>query len=267
MMPDPSHGGGHPLQVGPAVADLPAGEQGRQDRHAAPLLPLDAAPGRPALPRQDGREADAAPGQATPTRRSTSSHTVCPRDDYEPGGLGGCTCRGRRATSCPTSKVELEEGGFRTWPFAIMRYMTASGEVYGRSPAWLAMSNIRTLNTMKRTTLAAAQKVADPPMLITRTACAGRLQPGPGRQQLRRPGLQRQAAVQPLHHRRPASRSPGDDGQGARGHRVRVLPGRLQGAGREPADDRHPGARADAGARHADGARWAAASSPRAWAR
>jgi len=119
-----------------------------------------------------------------PDRTIDVCQTVCPRADYDPsydpqrpGGLG------MPWASCyflPDAKVCLSEGGFRTWPFAVMRYMTASGEIYGRSPAWLTMSNIRTLNTMKRTILAAAQKVADPPLLATEDGVLGVFNQAPG---------------------------------------------------------------------------------------
>lgn len=92
-------------------------------------------------------------------------HTVLPREDYDPRQIGPQGMPWASIYYIPGEKTKLEEGGFQCWPFAIMRYMAAPGEVYGRSPAWLAMSNIRVLNTQKRTSLAAAQKVADPPLL------------------------------------------------------------------------------------------------------
>jgi hypothetical protein len=44
----------------------------------------------------------------------------------------------------------------------------------------MAMSNIRTLNTMKRTTLAAGQKAADPPMLIDEDGALAAFSQAPG---------------------------------------------------------------------------------------
>lgn len=106
-------------------------------------------------------------------------HVVMPRTDYDPERLGSDT----PWASCfflPEQKHKLEEGGYRSWPIPLMRYMTSPGEVYGRSPAWLAMSNIRVLNTMKRTTLAAAQKVADPPLLASEDGVLGAFSQQPG---------------------------------------------------------------------------------------
>lgn len=118
--------------------------------------------------------------EKTPDELIDVSHTVCPREDYDPERLDA---KGKPWASCyflAGERVELEEGGFWSWPFGIMRYMTSSGEVYGRSPAWLAMSNIRTLNTMKRTTLAAAQKVADPALLVSEDGILGAFSQAPG---------------------------------------------------------------------------------------
>lgn len=118
--------------------------------------------------------------EKNPEEKVDVVHTVCPRADYDPSGLGGMHMPWASCYFLPDQKVMLEEGGFRSWPFAIMRYMTSSGEVYGRSPAWLAMSNIRTLNTMKRTTLASAQKAADPPMLLDEDGALGAFSQAPG---------------------------------------------------------------------------------------
>lgn len=94
------------------------------------------------------------------------AHFVGPRVDYDLSLLGG---KGMPWASCywlPSEKEPLDEGGFRTWPFGIMRYPTTPGEVYGRSPAWLALTDIKVLNTMKRTVLQGAQLVVDPPLLL-----------------------------------------------------------------------------------------------------
>lgn len=102
-----------------------------------------------------------------PDEKIDIAQTVCPRDDYQPSGVGGINMPFASVYFIPGEKALLEESGFRCFPFAIMRFMTSSGEIYGRSPAWMAMSNIRTLNTMKRTSLSAAQKIADLTMLTT----------------------------------------------------------------------------------------------------
>lgn len=104
--------------------------------------------------------------QSHPDTKIEVAHAVMPRTDYDPGRPGYMGWPWASCYFLPNHKQILEEGGYRSWPFGVMRYMTSPGEVYGRSPAWLALSDIRVLNTMKRTMLQAAQKVVDPPLLL-----------------------------------------------------------------------------------------------------
>lgn len=115
-----------------------------------------------------------------PDEKVEVCHCVMPRDDYEPGRPDYMGWPWRSVYFIPGSKHMLEEGGFRSWPFGVMRYMTTPGEVYGRSPAWLALSDIKVLNAQKKTLLAAAQKVVDPPLLLPEDGVlqAFSLQPG-----------------------------------------------------------------------------------------
>lgn len=94
------------------------------------------------------------------------AHCVMPRTDYQPDRPDFKGWPWASVYFLPGAKHMLDEGGFRTWPFAVMRYMTVPGEVYGRSPAWLALSNIKVLNAQKKTILAAGQKIVDPPLLL-----------------------------------------------------------------------------------------------------
>lgn len=61
-------------------------------------------------------------------------------------------------------KTILREG-YHSFPFAISRYTTAPGEIYGRSPAMQALSNIKVLNEEKKTVLKQGQRVVDPVLL------------------------------------------------------------------------------------------------------
>jgi hypothetical protein len=118
--------------------------------------------------------------QKFPDDKVEVAHVVMPREDYDPGAVGYPAMPWASCYFLPDHKAELEEGGYRTWPFGVMRYMTSPGEVYGRSPAWLALADIKVLNTMKRTSLQAAQKVVDPPLLLPEDGVlqAFSLQPG-----------------------------------------------------------------------------------------
>jgi hypothetical protein len=62
--------------------------------------------------------------------------------------------------------VNINEGGYSTFPYQVPRFQKIAGETYGRSPAQTVMPDIKTLQTMARTILVAAEKIIDPPILI-----------------------------------------------------------------------------------------------------
>jgi len=92
-------------------------------------------------------------------------HKVAPREDYEPGRKD---LQGMPYTSCyvsVTNKVTVRESGYHTFPYAISRYVTGPGELYGRSPAMLALPTIKSLNEMKKTVLKQGHRTVDPVLL------------------------------------------------------------------------------------------------------
>ena len=61
----------------------------------------------------------------------------------------------------------LRESGFREFPYVVPRYLkSSSNEIYGRSPAMNALPDVKMLNTMSKTTIKAAQKQIDPPLMV-----------------------------------------------------------------------------------------------------
>lgn len=60
----------------------------------------------------------------------------------------------------------LDEGGYWTMPYAISRHVTAPKETYGRSPVMMVLPDIKMVNEMEKTTLRAAHKIVDPPLLL-----------------------------------------------------------------------------------------------------
>lgn len=100
-------------------------------------------------------------------------HAICPREDYDPDAFGYLGMPWASVYWVRGEKSKLDEGGYASWPLPTLRYMTSAGEVYGRSPAWMAMSDIKVLNAMKRSTLQAAQKAVDPPLLATEDGVLG----------------------------------------------------------------------------------------------
>ena len=93
-------------------------------------------------------------------------HAVMPRDDVE---YSRKDYRGMPIASCYVSiegREILSEGGFRSMPYAIGRYVTGPREVYGRSPAMTVLPDIKMLNEMSKTVIRAAHKMVDPPLLL-----------------------------------------------------------------------------------------------------
>lgn len=71
-------------------------------------------------------------------------------------------------------RATVDEGGYRTMPYSIGRYITTPGEVYGRSPAMLVLPDIKMLNEQEKTIMRAAQRMVEPPLLVSED---GALQP------------------------------------------------------------------------------------------
>ena len=72
-------------------------------------------------------------------------------------------------TSCYVHKSTgflLSESGFNDFPYVVPRYLKASNEIYGRSPAMNALPDVKMLNTMSKVSIKAAQKQIDPPLMV-----------------------------------------------------------------------------------------------------
>ena len=93
-------------------------------------------------------------------------HVVYPRSDFNP--------KKKDTNNMPFESVyiemkngnELSVSGFQEFPFVVPRYLKASHEIYGRSPAMTALPDVKMLNEMSKTTIKAAQKQVDPPLLV-----------------------------------------------------------------------------------------------------
>lgn len=69
----------------------------------------------------------------------------------------------------------LSSGGYYTFPYVIGRYMTAPAEEYGRSPAMVILPDIKMLNEMSRTSIRAAHRRAEPPLLTIEDGALSRI--------------------------------------------------------------------------------------------
>jgi hypothetical protein len=100
-------------------------------------------------------------------------HCVYPRDDVDKGK--------KAATMLPVASVYIDEkekhvlaeGGFDEMPYMVSRWSKTVGEVFGRSPAMTALPDIKMLQEIMKTTIKAAQKIVDPPLLVPDDGVSG----------------------------------------------------------------------------------------------
>ena len=93
-------------------------------------------------------------------------HAVYPRKDFNPKKQDKGNMPFESVYLEAESGNELSVSGFREFPFVVPRYLKASHEIYGRSPAMTALPDVKMLNEMSKTTIKSAQKQVDPPLLV-----------------------------------------------------------------------------------------------------
>jgi hypothetical protein len=93
-------------------------------------------------------------------------HVVYPRDTFDPKKKDAKNMQYASVYIEIDSKEQISESGFNEFPYVVPRYLKASFEIYGRSPAMTALPDVKMLNEMCKTTIKAAQKQVDPPLLV-----------------------------------------------------------------------------------------------------
>lgn len=125
-----------------------------------------------------------------PDRRFTFLHAVMPREDVAREGVtrkgvvpGRFDPAGMDFASFyidVENRQLLSEGGYHDFPYQVPRWSTASRGLYGDSPAMLALPDVKMLNAMSKTTIVAAQKAVDPPLLAVDEVAVRGLRTHPG---------------------------------------------------------------------------------------
>jgi hypothetical protein len=93
--------------------------------------------------------------------------------------------KGKKFGSCTYVKdgerehFTLEKKGFNSMPMAIGRWSKGSGEVYGRSPAMICLSDVKMLQEMMKETIRAQQLSNYPPTLVPDDGIIGNLRMTP----------------------------------------------------------------------------------------
>lgn len=126
-------------------------------------------------------------------------HVVKPRTDADVGRLDH---KGMAFVSYYVhvdTRTVVEEGGFRTFPYAVGRYDLVAGDTYGRSPCMTILPDVKMLNEMNKATIQAAQLALLPPMLAQRDGVLDALRLTPGAVNYGGVDEQGRALVQPLN--------------------------------------------------------------------
>lgn len=93
-------------------------------------------------------------------------HCIQPRMERESGKRDKMNMPFEEAYVVESEKHVLEEGGFNEFPIPVGRFYKSPLETYGRSPAMTALPDIKMLNEIMKTTIKAAQKSVDPPLIV-----------------------------------------------------------------------------------------------------
>ncbi len=92
-------------------------------------------------------------------------HVVIPNDDYMRFGRGPNRLPYKSLWFSVKDKELLDEGGYYSFPYIVPRWDTMTGEVYGRSPAMVALADARLANAVSKTMIEAGEKALDPPLV------------------------------------------------------------------------------------------------------
>ncbi len=93
-------------------------------------------------------------------------HCVRPNYELKPGRMDASGMALQSLHIAVHGVKTIRRSGYRTMPYAVSRYVTSSRETYGRSPAMLALPEIKTVNEQRKTMLRAGHRAVDPPLLL-----------------------------------------------------------------------------------------------------
>jgi len=76
--------------------------------------------------------------------------------------------------------ILLSEGGYDDMPYVVARWELRAGEVYGRSPAWVALPDVKRANAMTKTLIETAERMGNPPLLMPDDGVITQMRLAPG---------------------------------------------------------------------------------------
>lgn len=92
-------------------------------------------------------------------------HIVKPNPDFDPQAVNAKGYRYASYYVLREATALLHQGGYRCMPYSTARYITAPGELYGRSPAMNVLPSISVLNEEKKTIIKQGHRTVDPVLL------------------------------------------------------------------------------------------------------
>lgn len=92
-------------------------------------------------------------------------HATLPREDRDPGRRDNRNMPFASLIIDIDAETFMEESGFHEFPYAVPRWDTSSGEMYGRSPGMIALNDSQTVNAMGKTLLEAGELSLRPPLM------------------------------------------------------------------------------------------------------
>ena len=118
--------------------------------------------------------------QNKPDKQFNFIHAVEPTKDYERAtGKSNTKLPFHSCHVCVEDKMVVRTGGYNEFPYLVPRWSKATGEIFGRSPSYNALPDIKTLNKAVEIGLKAWAKAIDPPLLVQDDGVIGRVRMTP----------------------------------------------------------------------------------------
>ena len=115
-----------------------------------------------------------------PDQKFNFIHAVEPTDDYKRAtGKTSTKLPYHSCHVCEEDKMVVRTGGYNEFPYLVPRWSKATGEIFGRSPSYNALPDIKTLNKAVEIGLKAWAKAIDPPLLVQDDGVVGRVRMTP----------------------------------------------------------------------------------------
>jgi len=116
-----------------------------------------------------------------PDKQFVFIHAIEPKEDYEraTGNKSNSKLPVHSCHVCEEDKMVVRRGGYNEFPYLVPRWSKATSEIFGRSPSYNALPDIRTLNKAVEIGLKAWAKAIDPPLLVTDDGVIGRVRTTP----------------------------------------------------------------------------------------